>query len=958
MRRVGHILSFVIAVVLTSCHGFQDPNDFLVPDPQAPFTLYVDKETIESDGVDAAVLEIVDANGIVLTDEEYIRNVSIYIEELDEWRTGVGGGTEPNIFTSIMDGTYTISAMYAGVQCENTVTITSQNRSKYEVFHKNVAIYRLTGTWCQYCPYMTEALANVDEYTKNHSIVLEFHNADEFSVPYNSTMDMAAMLLNRFGTSDDGYPYCIYSLGEGSGKRTVNDIQRLVKNQLAAAPARTGIKAESTVENGKVTVKATVKASTAGKYDLGIALLKDRCVPSSASAHEDVYNDVVISISGNLYAMSIDAFDLAAGGEMSFEKVCEHADIAPGSNCKVVLFTLTESGGKVVIDNSISFKVGESLDYQYNKDNATVNPGTGEVKPTGGFVQKMLGMQFTSIGCNNCPFLTSAIKDIQKNYPGKVIPVSFHMDYGGYEDPMTLAVNKKFYDKVNVSDSEGLPMFAFNFRKSSTPIINEYAKIASEMQTQMEMYPAVCGVAITSGYDESAGKIEVTAKFKSSVSDKFRYHIFLVEDGIRYSQAGAEGDYVHDNVLRTMVGDNIMGSWINSGSVLHTGKEYSVTETVVVKEEWNPENMRVVVAMLNSDDGGETYCVNNVNECAVGASVSYNGSAGSDSSDGGEKPVLVADKTNLPAGGNDPVRFRVTYGGADVTASSLIICTSAPGSDGKPETVGTEFIVKDPGSYEFVAWYQGMTSEPVAVTVAAETVQEGRFQRHVCVMEFTGTWCAQCPDGATVLNYLISKTYKGKAFAMAFHNGDKDPFALPVEQDLFKMFGWSGYPAYVVDMRDTGLLNEGGCDTAIEKSLAEPAHCGVAVSSVYDAEAGIATVDAKVFAERGMAYRVAAYVIEDKIKGEQMQSTGTVKKDYTHRHVVRKMLSADVRGDSLGQVKAGTETSKSFTFEVDSSWNMDNLTVAVLAIDKDGRVNNMAVCDVNGGTMDYEYVNN
>ncbi len=951
MKRIGYIFLSLAATLLTSCHGFQDPADFLVPDPQAPFTLYADKEVIESDGNDAVVFEIIDANGTVLTDAEYLRNTSFYIAELDEWRTGIGTGIAPNVFTSIVDGTYTISAMYAGVECENTVTVTSQNRSKYEIFHKNVAIYRLTGTWCQYCPYMTEALANVDEYTKAHSIVLEFHNGDEFSVPYNSTMDMAGMLLSRFGTSDDGLPFAIYSLGESSGKRTVNDIQRFVKNQLAAAPARTGIKAESTVENGKVTINATVKASASGKYDLGVAILRDKCRSTSPSANEDVYNDVVISVSGNLYAMSMDAFELSAGDEITLERVCEHADIAPGANCKVVLFTLTESGGKVVIDNSILFKVGEDIDYQYNKDKVDGTPG-GSV-PSGSFVQRMLGMQFTSIGCNNCPFLTTAIKDVQKNYPGKVIPVSFHMDYGGYEDPMTLAVNRKFYDKVNVGDSEGLPMFAFNFRKSAVPIINEYAKIVSEMEHQAETYPAVCGVAISSRYDASSGKIDVTAKFKSDVSAKFRYHIFLVEDGIRHAQAGAEGDaYIHDNVFRAMAGDNIMGSWLNSGNALSVGREYSVTQSFSIAEGWNPENMRIVAVMLDTADDAATFCANNANECAVGSTVGYTGVEYSE----GEKPVLIADKTEVQAGSTDPVRFTVNYAGSDVTSSSIIICTSSPDGGAAPEAVDSEFIAGSAGTYEFVAWYQGITSDPVTVTVAEESVAEGRFQRHVCVMEFTGAWCAQCPDGATKLNYLISKTYKGKAFALAFHNNDD--FALPVEQDLFRMFAWSGYPAYVTDMRDTGILNENGCEASIQKSLDAGAHCGVAVSSVLDAETAKVAVDARIFAEKSMTYRLAAYVVEDKIKGEQTQSTGSVQKDYTHRHVVRKMLSADVRGDGLGEVKAGTEVTRSFIFDVDPSWNTARLTVAVLAIDKNGHVNNMAVCDVDGGSMDYEYVNN
>lgn len=348
---------------LASCQGVHDPDDVTAGEPAAPFTLTVDKTQIESDGVDAATLTITDAAGQVLTAGEHLRNTSFHIEETDEWRSGMGT-EDPNLFTSIIDGTYTITAMYNGQACENSVTVTSQNRKKYELFHKNVAIYRLTGTWCQYCPYMTEALNNVDAYTKDHSIVMEFHNSDEFSVPYNSALDLAAFLLNRYGTKDDGYPYCIYSAAEGSGRRTVNDIQRLVKTQLYDNPARTGIKATSSLEGDRLTVDATVMASVSGKYDLGIAVLKDGCVPSPG-AYEDVYNDVVLMVSGNFYGLSTDAFTLESGAEKAVTKVCESEKI-DADNCRVVLFTFVEADGVQVIDNAVSFKVGESVDYRYN----------------------------------------------------------------------------------------------------------------------------------------------------------------------------------------------------------------------------------------------------------------------------------------------------------------------------------------------------------------------------------------------------------------------------------------------------------------------------------------------------------------------------------------------------------------------------------------------------------------
>lgn len=846
MNRIYKIFILLSLLCLASCHGFQDPDD------KTKFFLSVDKSVIESDGKDVAILTISDINGRVLTEGDNLRKTSFYIEELDEWRSGIGGSGAPNRFTSIADGRYTISAMYDGVWCKNKVTVISENRSGYETFHKNVLIYKITGTWCQYCPYMTEALHNVDDYTKDHSIVMAFHSGDTFALPYSSGLDMGSMLLKKYGTSNDGYPFAIYSLAQASGKRTVSDIQGFVKNQLTDNPAKTGIKAESFVEDGKVTIKASVKTSETGTYDLGIALLRDNASAVNYMNQLETYNDVVTVVTGNFHGMSSDAFELSPDGEYHVEKVCEHPELSEDGNWRIVLFTLTESGGKAIIDNSVAFAVGESVDYRYASGNGGNDNGGGLAEG-----RRMVAMQFTSIGCTYCPILSTALKDVQKNMPDKIIPVSFHLDYSGFSDPMTLAVNQKFYDKVNTGDGEGLPLFALNFRKSSQHIVNEYAKIVSEIEYQESAWPAVSMAGVTSRYDEASGTATVTAKFVSESSEEFRYHIFLLEDGIEYSQAGADEGYIHDNVFRYMVGDNILGSRLNSGKPLVAGKEYEVSKTINIDGRWNPDNMRVVAIMMRTSDGGNTWYSDNAAEC----------------------PLHVQTET------------------------------------------GTEFV------------------------------------RRVCVMEFTGTWCAQCPDGATILNYLVDRQYKDKAFALAFHNNDV--FTIPQEQELQKIFKWSAYPAYVTDMRDMGLLNDGGCDMTIEKSLYDvPTHCGVAVESSYDSETGTVTVNVRLASGKTMNYGLAAYVVEDKVKGPQTLGSGQVQQDYTHRHVVRKMLSSTVLGDGLGEVMNGKEAVKTYTFTADGSWNIDNLSVAVLAIDSDGHVNNMAECAADGGKMDYEYVKN
>ena len=242
-----------------------------------------------------------------------------------------------------------------------------------------------------------------------------------------------------------------------------------------------------------------------------------------------------------------------------------------------------------------------------------------------GYLKRHLAMLFTSTGCVECPLLSASMKEIQKNIPGTVIPVAFHMDYT-QKDPMTLSINRKFYDKVSWRDAGvlGLPMFCLNFIKGEQHIINEYAKMDSEIKSHESLYPAICGVSVASAHDGTSATVKVNAGFKADKAGFYRYHIFLVEDGIEYTQAGNEDPgYRHDNVLRDLSADNVLGSKLNAGKVLEPGNEYVVEKSFKLSSGWKVENMRVIAAMLDTPDGGETWLINNVNEAAVGTSSGY-----------------------------------------------------------------------------------------------------------------------------------------------------------------------------------------------------------------------------------------------------------------------------------------------------------------------------------------------
>lgn len=234
------------------------------------------------------------------------------------------------------------------------------------------------------------------------------------------------------------------------------------------------------------------------------------------------------------------------------------------------------------------------------------------------YFRKLWGMQFTAVSCTYCPKLTASLKNVMAANPDKIVLTSFHVkfDETTLADPMRLAINEEFRNLVK--NGEGLPLFAFNMVKEG--IVDEQSKI----ETSLSGYgnaSATCGLAVETAYDAASGNVTVTGKVTSNVAQQLRYHILLVEDGIDYTQAGADGAYVHNCVVRDVLADNKWGDALNQSLPVEEGVEVSVTRSMKVEKEWKADNMRVVFAVLEPQ--GNVYICANVNECALGASVDY-----------------------------------------------------------------------------------------------------------------------------------------------------------------------------------------------------------------------------------------------------------------------------------------------------------------------------------------------
>lgn len=340
--------------------------------------------------------------------------------------------------------------------------------------------------------------------------------------------------------------------------------------------------------------------------------------------------------------------------------------------------------------------------------------------------------------------------------------------------------------------------------------------------------------------------------------------------------------------------------------------------------------------------------------------------------DSGALPQLRADMSELDLAKNDHVAFKVMLDGRDVTASSVITV-------GEEQLDGAVFAPQESGLYTFTAEYDGRVSEQVTIMVYnSDPDVESQFAKRVCVTEFTGAWCVNCPEGYDDMMGILSKPslakHKDRISFLAFHSNVEgvDTLAISNTQDVIGLFpkvAQGGYPAFAVDFKEgaSGQLTGSGL-TLLSDSLLEslkteyPVCTGVSLASTLSADSKSAEVSVKVKTDYSNPYYLVVLVIQDRIAGYQKttvypEGTG----NYIHNHVVRKVVTSYVNtfaGEKItedGFIKAGDEVSADFTVDVDSRWVLENTKIYALVMNCNGEVDNMNLCPIDGGNSGYEY---
>ena len=344
------------------------------------FMLVADKTTIYDNGIDGATFTLY-YDGLILTEGYEIYNG----EEL----------IEGNKFTSTVQGSFEIWAAY-GTVISNTVNINvvatppaapeapKDNNPSKTNFKRRVLLTQITGTGCQYCPLMINAVhqAMTGAYGEDAILaVAHLWNDNDPAYLYD-----AQTLDNSLGAN--GAPYLFRDWNRNYDTNyTLAAINKNIQARLDEVTTRGGIAVNSEYhsEEGYIVLNATVKAAQTTEFRIGAWLLEDGIKATQTNpngyapadgvdfnTHDDCIRLADSKYTSNNYtgysigtieagktASREFAFKLKANGNGSATK-WNH------DNLKVIVFISTkEEGGVWSVNNVVSCPKDGSVDFEY-----------------------------------------------------------------------------------------------------------------------------------------------------------------------------------------------------------------------------------------------------------------------------------------------------------------------------------------------------------------------------------------------------------------------------------------------------------------------------------------------------------------------------------------------------------------------------------------------------------------
>lgn len=221
-------------------------------------------------------------------------------------------------------------------------------------------------------------------------------------------------------------------------------------------------------------------------------------------------------------------------------------------------------------------------------------------------------------------------------------------------------------------------------------------------------------------------------------------------------------------------------------------------------------------------------------------------------------------------------------------------------------------------------------------------------QRQVLIEEFTGVRCINCPNGAIVIEELLTAN-SPRLIAISIHAGQFAPpyaenqfdFRTQVGDNLINYLSQPfGFPSAVVSRKQfpnqfSLQLGQNEWAGYIAEELALPVKVKIDIQPEFNATSRNATIDVTLFVEENITepdVRLSVIFTENNIVDAQLtpDSSPDLDLDYKHKHVLRGMATPFDGEPITDALIVGAQIARSFDYSIPAEWNEDNVSIIAL----------------------------
>lgn len=207
-------------------------------------------------------------------------------------------------------------------------------------------------------------------------------------------------------------------------------------------------------------------------------------------------------------------------------------------------------------------------------------------------------VEFTGVGCVNCPTAAQEVAKLKTLYNDKLVVVAMHPATNPFTQAQppydyTCPASDDYYQYFNGTASTSFPTGVVNFMQFDNVFFTDYTAWGKLIAQQVNKG---ANASIDLQMSLSQDKTQYDLNVKVQANESTTLLLWLVESGVVGAQMMPDGSlneqYVHNHILRQAL-NGVWGETVNSGESI--SKHYNTSDN------YNIDNCSIVAVLLNSE---------------------------------------------------------------------------------------------------------------------------------------------------------------------------------------------------------------------------------------------------------------------------------------------------------------------------------------------------------------------